>query len=267
MSKAKAKGFTLVELIVAMAVFSILMLGIMQIAGPMSEAAATNEVVNNQKMVENNIVTYIGETLRYATNVMVIEGKSGFSPDDAIKAFAKENPVDALGNPYFANPNSPTDAEKLKVRLICFDRSNTYKYKNIDYSGRLIATIPGRTTNTMSFSNIKQDGTSNLYEVFGNDYYNHAEYYLTAQIKDNQLYLNVDSDYYYNNNRNGNFNNSSTNPVEGTFELRSPNNSKAARICKSIKQGGTADKQIASAGRGTSNIVYFVYIYPEHYTD
>lgn len=269
---SKAKGFTLIELIVAMAVFSILMLGVMQIAGPMSEAAATNAVVNNQKMVENNIITYLGENLRYATNVMIIEGNGSLSPDDAIAEFIKANPVDAYGNSIFPKPGTPNDpandAAKLKVKLICFDRASDYIYKNQKYSGRLISSIEGRTTNTLNLSNIKQDGTSNMYEVFGNDYYDHADYYLTAQIKDNQLNLRVDSDYYYNN-AHKKFNDSQTNPVVGTFELRGINRSTASRVCISIQTGTTAKEHVASAARGPSvyNRVYFVYLYPEDYTD
>ncbi len=263
----KIKGFTLVELIVAMAVFGILMTGIMRIAGPMSEASATNKVVNSQKMVENNIVSYLGENLRYATNLVVIEGSSSLSPIDAVKEFAKENPVDASGNPIFANPNSPTDAEMKKVRLICFDRSADYAYNNSNFRGRLIATISDRSDNTLNMSNLQQDGSANLYEVFGNAYYDHADYNLTAQIKDQKLLLSVDSDYFYTANKHGKFNDSSSNPVTGTYELRNATRSNG-RVMKSIRHGDPShDEYVASAGRTSTNRIYFVYLYPEKYTD
>lgn len=270
----KAKGFTLVELIVAMAVFAILMAGIMQIAVPMSDAAASNKVINNQRIIENNIVTYLGETLRYATNLVVIDDyDASLTPKQAIEEFAAMNPVKANGDGYFADPNNPTDAEMLKVRVICFDHKDEYTFNNTAFKGkgRLISSVKNRTDNNLQFTNIKQDGTANLYEVFGNAYYDTADYTLSAQVDKGLLYLNVDSDYYYNANRSGKFSNSSDNPVEAVYELRNATRS-SGRVIESIKRGtgataGHTADHTAVADRTSSSRIYFVYTYPEHYTD
>ena len=69
--KKKLKAFTLIELIVAIAVFGILMAGIVRMIEPLSSTASSSAVLNNQRNVENAIVTYLGENLRYASNLAI----------------------------------------------------------------------------------------------------------------------------------------------------------------------------------------------------
>ena len=67
----KLKAFTLVELIVAIAIFGIIMAGIMQMISPINENATAAKVMNNQQNVENSITTFIGERVRYSTNLLL----------------------------------------------------------------------------------------------------------------------------------------------------------------------------------------------------
>ena len=103
------KAFTLVELIVAMAIFGIIMVGIMNLAQPITNSSATAKVLNNQKNVEEATVSYIGESLRYATNLLIIEegaevgiGTSSkvtvTNANEAVQAFLNMGPVDAFGD-------------------------------------------------------------------------------------------------------------------------------------------------------------------------
>lgn len=69
----KFKGITLVELLVAMAVFSILMTGVIRLVQPVQQTATDVKIVNYQKANEETVVTYIGEQLRYANNILIAE--------------------------------------------------------------------------------------------------------------------------------------------------------------------------------------------------
>ena len=92
--KKKLKAFTLIELIVAIAVFGILMAGIVRMIEPLSSTASSSAVLNNQRNVENAIVTYLGENLRYASNLAIIKGGT---PDNAVQKFIDLAPSDYSG--------------------------------------------------------------------------------------------------------------------------------------------------------------------------
>lgn len=123
MKRRKLKGLTLIELIVAMAVFGILMAGIMNMTKPVTEGANESKVLNYQKTNEETVVTYIGEQLRYANNILIAEKGAEFvlGPSGAASVtnnggggtIAYTGTVDVKGTNYdFGKKyiNSPADA-------------------------------------------------------------------------------------------------------------------------------------------------------------
>lgn len=74
MKKLTRKGFTLTELIVAMAIFSILMVFVLSIADPVSKIFKNASVAEKTYSYANNIQLYLQTHLEYAEDVVVATG-------------------------------------------------------------------------------------------------------------------------------------------------------------------------------------------------
>lgn len=121
----KIKGFTLIELIVVMAVMSILMVGIMQMMRPIRDTYVDSTYYEAQRNTQNGIATYIGESIRYATNIGVYtEGVSG-----GIAGLSA-----ALSD--FAVTSEITDTSKYNI--IEIDNKTAYKFNNATCYGRVL---------------------------------------------------------------------------------------------------------------------------------
>ncbi|MDE6539341.1 MAG: prepilin-type N-terminal cleavage/methylation domain-containing protein [Ruminococcus sp.] len=73
-NKKNLRGFTLVELIVVMAVFGIIMLGAMQFLDPVSRMMKGSSLQEANSATVDNIKRYFEGTLRYASSVYVYNG-------------------------------------------------------------------------------------------------------------------------------------------------------------------------------------------------
>lgn len=277
----KLKAFTLIELIVAIAVFGILMVGIMRMVEPISQTAVNAKVMNDQRNVENAIATYIGENLRHATNLCIVKGGT---PENAVNLFlsagyrdsltgAKVNPgpVDVYGNKI-------TDASKVNV--IAFDGREIYKYEGYrpDYRGRLIRKVDGATLTSSNFaqSNCKEDGSGTYYMAMGNSYYQQGDYFLNVDMSSKMLKLEVYSDFYMSTgskitNPSTGFSSTASIPVEGVYELKAFGNKPKAGANDFIFMVLKSDDTVVSSGKvsisptdpssaaANSSIIYFVY--------
>lgn len=269
----KLKAFTLVELIVSMAIFGIIMAAVMQMIQPISNSSVTAKITNEQKNVENSIATYIGENVRYATNLVIVKGGNF---QNAVNQFVNSNPLDIYGQeiPYTSRPELKKD-----IIVICFDGTSTYKFIDADtdpanqYKGRLL-----RSKNDAASYNIADLPMNNypdacsptdvgaVYEVFGNAYYSHADYYLKAEFSDNALKLTVDSDYFYTpgakkRTAGERCSTSSANPIVGYYELRNKT-SGYPFVFKMVDSGGaeiTDPTLVPVSNRVTGEQIYFVY--------
>ena len=252
----KLKAFTLVELIVAIAVFGILMTGIMQMVEPISQTATNAKVMNDQRNVENAIVRYIGENLRVATNLYIVEGGT---PQAAVNAFLAAKPVDIYGNEI-------TDASKVSV--IAFDGSEIYTYpkdSSPEYSGRLIRKIDGKTLTSSPFSKAgcKEDGSGTYYMALGQSYYQQGDYYLNVELNSKMLNLNVYSDFYLSTSSkrtNGAKSSTSGNPIEGVYEIMAVNSKPMEGAPTFVF--GTVDSNgdgLINSTPSAKRTIYFVY--------
>lgn len=120
----KIKGFTLIELIIVMAILSILMVGIMQMMKPIRNTFIDSTYYESQRNTQNGIATYIGESIRYATNIGVYTEGVG-----SITSLAS-----ALSE--FETMSEVTD--KTKYNVIVIDNKTAYKYNNEDCHGRVL---------------------------------------------------------------------------------------------------------------------------------
>ncbi|MDE7287901.1 MAG: type II secretion system GspH family protein [Oscillospiraceae bacterium] len=147
--KNKLKGFTLVELIVVMAIISILMLAIMKMFQPIRDTYVDTTQYEAQRTAQNGVIQYITESVRYATD-MGIYNDSISTASSAVDEFVKvycidKNITDASGNaliPY----NDAGELVKIKneikkyadVIVIANDDNNAHTYSNKKYTGRLL---------------------------------------------------------------------------------------------------------------------------------
>lgn len=125
MKNKQFKGFTLIELIIVMAVMSILMVGIMQMVKPIRNTYVDATYYESQRNTQNGIATYIGESLRYATNMGIYtEGVTGgvSSLSDALTKFETTSEI--------------TDRSKYNILII--DNNAAYKFNNADCYGRVL---------------------------------------------------------------------------------------------------------------------------------
>ncbi|MBP3268295.1 MAG: type II secretion system protein, partial [Ruminococcus sp.] len=85
--KKTQKGFTLIELIIVMAIFGIIMLGVMKIADPLARVMSRSSVKEQSAANVDNISDYLDHSLRYAKYMSVYEGElpdSGYSNTEAM---------------------------------------------------------------------------------------------------------------------------------------------------------------------------------------
>ncbi|MCR5805949.1 MAG: prepilin-type N-terminal cleavage/methylation domain-containing protein [Oscillospiraceae bacterium] len=280
----KYKGITLVELLVAMAVFSIIMVGVMNMVQPVQERARDAKIMNYQKTNEETLVTYIGEQLRYANNVLIAEKGSKFTPTKAVNSFAgplgaSEFTIDSpkkaveafagyqgIKNQLGENlkPQSKNNGQYFHV-LVWDGRLNGTAENNggyaIDntpaiYHGRLFSSYDGEThTIDQGVYNVASNDFSDtryLYPVFGKGYFGTSDMFLYMNLDDNgMLTLKCTSDYYFNAAKKKK-NNSSNNPTLGTFQLRNYENGNVKFLVNGAHVG-------MKSTNSEDNIFYIVY--------
>lgn len=74
MKKRNFKGFTLVELIVVIAIFSILMLAVLKLVDPVSKIHKSASEFEKTYAYVDNVQDYLQDSLRYADNLWVYQG-------------------------------------------------------------------------------------------------------------------------------------------------------------------------------------------------
>lgn len=87
MKKKNLKGFTLIELIVVMAIFSLLMAGALALVDPVEKINKTASDFEKTNAYVDNIQDYLQDSLRYAENVWVYQGNMS---DAELKAEAED---------------------------------------------------------------------------------------------------------------------------------------------------------------------------------
>lgn len=162
--KAKLKGFTLIELIIVMAILTILMAAIIQMFKPIRATYVDSTLYEARRTTQNGIIQYIGESIRYATDLGIYEEDS---IDDAVEEFAKM---------YCRENEDAVEADVIKaVEVITIDNTATivggkvtsspYVYNDKYYMGRVLRR--------------KKDGTTDLSKsrlALGEAYYGTSNY-------------------------------------------------------------------------------------------
>lgn len=190
----KLKAFTLVELIVALAVLGILMVGIIRMMDPIQTMFTTSSAASQSETVERSIASYIVENVRYATNLSIY--KDATSASDAMNKFLAQNPKKRDGTAF----------TKSELKVICVNNATNFTTTGKapvsgekTFRGRLIAKIDGQENfnESQPFDYTGTDGTGS-YMVFGDAYYGTGDYYIRLENFGGGTFdVVVESDYYY----------------------------------------------------------------------
>lgn len=132
MMKKIIKGFTLIELIVVMAIISILMVGIMQMMKPIRAAYVDSTYFESQRNTQNGMVKYISESVRYATKLGVYYKPTTMGA--AVKAFKDNSGYNA--------------AKDGKIHVIVIDNSKDYTFSGQKCYGRIRRSDDASDTDT-----------------------------------------------------------------------------------------------------------------------
>lgn len=111
------KGFTLIELIIVMAIFGILMTAVMQVITPLNKLSKRASIQEANAAAVDNIKNYFEGTLRYADCIEVCVG--GLTDND--------------GNPFDNNIPNPNFGKSEYVNYTASELMNKFGVK--DYSG------------------------------------------------------------------------------------------------------------------------------------
>lgn len=121
----KIKGFTLIELIIVMAILSILMVGIMQMMKPIRDTFVDSTYYESQRNTQNGIVTYLTESLRFATKMGIYNEQTGVA-----------NVQTAISD--FITSTGYVAAEDGDINVIVIDNKTEYKFNNGKQYGRIL---------------------------------------------------------------------------------------------------------------------------------
>lgn len=151
------KGFTLIELIIVMAILTILMAAIMRMFKPIRSTYVDATLYENQRTAQNGIVQYLAESIRYSTDLGIypkdqITSSLGQNVvgavDEFTKAYLKANGVYPVGNPegkpadpqYTQKYNTTLEKMKRTAEVIIIDNEeDKYVYNNVSgWCGRML---------------------------------------------------------------------------------------------------------------------------------
>ncbi|MDE6707538.1 MAG: type II secretion system GspH family protein [Oscillospiraceae bacterium] len=120
MKKKKLKGFTLIELIVVMAIFGIILVAAMQLMLPASKVMVQSEHYENQQAVVTNISNYLESVLTPAEFMDIYNGNR--DPGTIAQSYAENYYEGVLRSG--SDVNSPTFATG-KIHVLELDNSGT----------------------------------------------------------------------------------------------------------------------------------------------
>lgn len=185
--RIKLKGFTLVELVVVMAIMSILMLGIMQMFKPIRTIYVDSTQYEAQRTAQNGVIQYITESVRFSTDM-------GIYNDGVTSASAA---VDEFILKYCAaNGVSGTDVEsaiKKNAEIIIIDNSTEHQYASKKYTGRLIRRKGvGTATTVAADPALTAAATADWRIALGEAYYGSNTFNINLAVKDDDSDGSVD---------------------------------------------------------------------------
>ena len=168
-------------MIVVMAIFTGVLTAILQLMDPVTAAFNDSTVYESQRTIENGIISYITENVRYANKVTICD-KDVETSEYMYNGSPKKMTIsdEAKAVQYFCEKNNidmSRSAEMAKIQVIRIDRSTSYD----GCYGRLIRRNgwdPSKSSfsGSMTASTVDSYDTKELYMAMGSAYYNNQSY-------------------------------------------------------------------------------------------
>lgn len=89
--KKRLKGFTLIELIIVLAIFSVIMVGALSLVDPVSKINSRAKVNENSYAYVDNIQNYLQDSLEFSDHLWVYQGDFGSDDGQAYFSLAAKN--------------------------------------------------------------------------------------------------------------------------------------------------------------------------------
>jgi prepilin-type N-terminal cleavage/methylation domain-containing protein len=180
--RKKLKGFTLIELIIVMAILAIMMAAIMKFFEPIRMVYNDATYYEQRRSVTNSMVKYTTESIRYAKYLAI------FDQNDigTRSANAQATAIQAVGGPFkgYMSSNSIDIPVGATINVIELNYFNDYAeglYNTHPYYGRLY-----RTKLTYNGSGVA-DTPQNTHLAFGQNYYNANNYNMQWAYEDGKF--------------------------------------------------------------------------------
>ena len=191
--KRTKKGFTLVELMVVMAISTILLVAVMTMTTPASRMYRSTAVSNDAYSMANNIDSYLKRSLEYADNVWLFDSATE-APEFGSGAMATniENVVVNYKNAYYKNAAVATkegaDGDlkfvKGKIYVLHLD-NNTGKIERRTYE------FPNSSTNTVNLISTDADVVNTAYFLGDNQNYHIRYAFNSAKLEPKKVGGNI----------------------------------------------------------------------------
>lgn len=151
----KLKGFTLVELIVVMAIFSIIMAAVLSILQPVSNVYSNTANYEHARASSDNVRTYVEDSLRYADRMKVVANAANISEAESEAAAIITGLQNVDGSDRIATPDNPIYIMEINNDVNSENQMGyitIYKYDN---------------GSAMSSKSIFKSINTNLYDNYG----------------------------------------------------------------------------------------------------
>ncbi len=178
-------GFTLVELIVVMAIFSILLVGVMKLIDPVSKIMTKAAVQESNSASVNNVKGYIEQSLRYSDFIATY--KNGYSVVDGVnrKAATEEDAVKEFVDTYYKNrincdgSDTPLNG-KVRVMKINNKTHGTIDEFIYDFTSAQTYLDSTNVEHTLNVSNVTLETATQKIGAINPDYYKDYSFYITT---------------------------------------------------------------------------------------
>ncbi len=189
------KGFTLIELIIVMAILVILMASIMMMFRPVRETYVDATLYESRRTAQNGVIQYLTESVRFSTDLGMYTKSEVSSASDAIEkftdAYLEANGVKTTDADYATKKATLLEKVQRNAEVIIIDNSGKeYSYNGYWVTGRILRRKFIKETDGVTNKKITDGAYSNEKSsddgwriALGNAYYGQSDYAITFKIK------------------------------------------------------------------------------------
>ena len=125
--KKKLKGFTLIELIIVLAIFSVIMVGALSLVDPVSKINSRAKVNENSYAYVDNIQNYLQDSLEFSDHLWVYQGDFGSDDGQAYFSLAAKNFKNEYYKEIIAKKDGSTavDYADINIRVMSILNKDT----------------------------------------------------------------------------------------------------------------------------------------------